>query len=98
MLEIIANALRAPSARLIEGCCGYYQNNKDEWGAYMTVWDAGHYHMISVSNGSNTPTKHEVAAALAWPPRYMKEEGRSRNSRGTSGSRAPARQEKHGYR
>ena len=95
MRDVIANALRSPHARIIND--GYYQNEEGIWGWYVTVWDAGHYHMISVSHVSNTPTKHEVAAALVSPTRYIKEEGRYRNSRGTLGYWATVKSGDHWY-
>ncbi len=76
MLEVVANALRSPSSRLIENCCRPYQNEKGEWGYCLTVWDAGHYHMISVSHTNETPTPEDVAEALVLPTRYVKEDGR----------------------
>ncbi len=85
MLEVIANALRSRSARLIEECCGYYRNSKEEWGCYLTVRDAGYYHMISVSHVDDVPKPEAIADALVLPTRYVKEDGRYRNARGTLG-------------
>jgi len=70
MLEVVANALRSPSARLIENCCRPYQNEKGEWGYCMTVWDAGHYHMISVShtNVANIKSRDNLQFNLSFLP------------------------------
>jgi hypothetical protein len=51
----------------------------------MTVWDAGHYHMISISHTNDTPTSEEVADALVSPTRHVKEDGRYTNHRDTLG-------------
>lgn len=75
MLAVIANALRSPSARLIEEGCRPYQNSKEAWGYCLTVWDAGYYHMISVSHVHDMPTPESVAAALASPTRKITDEG-----------------------
>ncbi len=80
MLEVIANALRSPSARCIEECCGYYRNSREEWGCYLTVWDAGRYQMISVSHVAEIPTRAAIADALVSPTKYVKEDGRYRNA------------------
>jgi len=85
MLDVVANALRSRSARLIEECCGYYRNSKEEWGSYVTVWDAGHYHMISVSHVDDVPKPAAIAYALVSPAKYVKEDGGYRNARGTLG-------------
>lgn len=97
MLEVVANALRSPSARLIENCCKPYQNEKGEWGYCMTVWDAGHYHMISVSHMNDTPTPEDVADALTSPTRHVKEDGRYKSRRGTLGYYATVQSGGHWY-
>jgi hypothetical protein len=97
MLEVVANALRSPSARRIDESCGYYQNSKEEWGCRLTVWDAGHYHMISVSHVDEIPTLATVADALVSSTRYVKEEGRYRNARRTLGYWATVKSGNHWY-
>ncbi len=97
MFEVIANALRSLSARRIEECCGYYRNSKEEWGCYLTVWDAGHYHMISVSHVDQVPTRAAIADALTSPTKYVKEDGRYRNARGTLGYWATVKSGDHWY-
>jgi hypothetical protein len=74
-----------------------YQNEKGEWGYCMTVWDAGHYHMISVSHTSETPTPEEVADALVSPTRFVKEDGRYTNRHGTLGYYATVQNSGHWY-
>jgi hypothetical protein len=64
MLDVIAHAILSPSARTIEGSCGYYQNKKGDWGRYVTVWYAGHYHLISVSHIHHVPPPKHIATAL----------------------------------
>jgi hypothetical protein len=97
MLEVIANALRSPSARRIEEYCLPYRNGKEEWGYSLTVWDAGHYHMISVSHVVEIPTLVAVAEAIESPTRYVKEDGRYRNARGTIGYWATVKSGDHWY-
>jgi hypothetical protein len=97
MLEVIANALRSPSGRLLEECCGYYQNAQDEWGYYLTVWHAGHYHMISVSHVNNIPSLPEIADALESPLARVTDDGRYRNRRGTLGYWATVQSGHHWY-
>jgi hypothetical protein len=97
MLDVIANALLQPSARIIEDCCGYYQNEKGAWGRYMTVWYAGHYHMISVSHICDVPTPEEVAKALVSSMVYLKDSGHYRNSRGALGYWATVQSGEHWY-
>jgi len=45
-----------------------HRNSKEEWGCYLTIWDAGHYHMISVSHVDDVPTRAAIADALVSPP------------------------------
>lgn len=98
MLEVIANALRSPSSRLIENCCGSYMNKKGVWGYYLTIWDAGHYHMISVSDVSDEiPTNESVANAITSPLRCVAEDGRYRNSKGHLGYWATLKTGDHWY-
>ena len=97
MLEVIANALRSPSARLIEECCCPYRNSKEAWGYCLTVWDAGHYHMISVSHIAEMPTRESVAAALASRTRKITDEGCYRNRKGTLGYYATVRSGQRWY-
>jgi hypothetical protein len=95
MLEVVANALRSPSARLIQNCCKPYQNEKGEWGYCLTVWDAGHYHMISVFHTNEAPTLEEIAEALVSPTRVVNEDGRYANRRGTLGYYATVQSRGH---
>jgi len=97
MLEVVANALRSPHARLIESSCGYYQNRKGEWGVYLTLWDAGHYHMISVSHIDSIPTNEEVAKALTSSEAHVVNDGRYPNRKGTLGYYATVRSGDHWY-
>jgi hypothetical protein len=97
MLEVIANALRSPSARRIDESCRPYRNSKEEWGYSLTVWDAGHYHMISVSHVDEIPTLATIAEALVSPAKDVKEDGRYRNARGTLGYWATVRSGDHWY-
>ena len=62
-------AIRSPHARIIND--GYYQNEEGIWGCYVTVWDAGHYHMISVSHTERMPTLDDIADALVDPDAYV---------------------------
>ncbi len=95
MLEVVANALRSRSRKFIRD--GFYQNGGDEWGYYVTVWDAGHYHMISVSHISETPALEQIAAALESPQRFLKEDGRYPNRRGHLGYWATVKSDGHWY-
>jgi hypothetical protein len=95
MLEVVVNALRSPSARTIND--GYYQNQEGELGYYVTMWDAGHYHMISVSHVGDVMTSREIATALESPLRNVTEDGRYRNSRGTLGYWATVKSGDHWY-
>ncbi len=95
MLEVVADALRSPTARFILN--DYYQNEQGVWGYYVTVWDAGHYHMISVSHTKSTPTLPEIAEALVCPGAYTESEGRYWNRHGTLGYYATVRSGEHWY-
>lgn len=97
MLEIVANALRSPHSKLIENCCGPYQNDRGEWGYHLTVWDAGHYHMISVSHTTEPPTLLEVAAALLSRRSQLVQSDRYYNRRHTLGWWGTVKGEKHWY-
>jgi hypothetical protein len=76
---------------------GYYQNSKEERGCRFTIWDAGHYYMISVSQIDETPTLASIADALVSPAKHVKEEGRYRNARNTLGYWATVRSGNHWY-
>ncbi len=95
MIEVVANALRSKSRKFIHD--GFYQNDGGEWGYYVTVWDAGHYHMISVSHISETPALEQIAAALESPQRFLKEDGRYPNRCGHLGYWATVRSDGHWY-
>jgi|SRR6266446_5044227 len=95
MLQVIADAL--DSGRIIEDHCGYYQNQNDEWGRYMTVWYAGYYHMISISHIHDVPKPKEVASALVSSAAYVKSDGRYRNRKGTLGYYATVKSGEHWY-
>jgi hypothetical protein len=95
MLEVIANALRSPTARVIHD--GFYRNDEGEWGYYVTVWDAGHYHMISVSHITDVQSPNEIATALESPLRNVTEDGRYSNARGTLGYWATVKSGNHWY-
>jgi hypothetical protein len=95
MLNVIANALRHPSARLIED--GYYQNKNEEWGYHLTVWFAGHYHMISVSHTLEPQSPEDIACALASREAVVYEDGRYPNARGTLGYWATVKSGEHWY-
>jgi hypothetical protein len=97
MLEVIANALRSRSARLVEECCRPYQNSKEEWGYCLTVWEAGHYHMVSVSHIDDMPTPESIATALLSCGREIADEGRYRNRNGTLGYYATVKSGDHWY-
>lgn len=97
MLPVIADALRSRSSRVIENCCGPYQNRKGEWGQHMTVWYAGHCHMISVSHIEEIPKLRDVALALIAPVACVADSGNYRNSRGTLGYWATVRSGEHWY-
>jgi hypothetical protein len=95
MLEVIAKALRSSHSRLIQD--GYYQNEQREWGYYVTVWYAGHYHMISVSRTETPPALLDIANALTSPTAYVDSDGRYRNRKGTLGYYATVRSGNHWY-
>ena len=97
MLEVIANALRSRSGRLVEECCRPYQNSKEEWGYCLTVWEAGHYHMVSVSHIDDMPTPESIATALLSRGREIADEGRYRNRKGTLGYYATVKSGDHWY-
>jgi hypothetical protein len=63
----------------------------------LTIWDAGHSHMISVSHTNNVPTPEELAEALVSATRYVKEDGRYTNRRGTLGYYATVQSGGHWY-
>ena len=85
MLEVVANALRSPAARVIEDCCGYYQNADGISGYRLTVWHADDYHMISISHFEEVPKLKEIARTLESPLAQVAEDGRYRNQRGHLG-------------
>jgi hypothetical protein len=95
MLQVVANALRSPSKRFILD--GYYRNEQEQWGYYLVVWDAGHYHMISVSRATETPAPRDIAAALDCPSAQVHTDGRYRNRRGTLGYYATVKSGDHWY-
>lgn len=95
MLEVIAKALNSPSSNTIHD--GYYQNEQGEWGYYVTVWDAGHYHMISVSHIDRVMPPHEIAQALLSSSAQIHTDGRYRNKKGTLGYYATVRNGDHWY-
>jgi hypothetical protein len=95
VLEVVANALKCPRARMIQD--GYYQNRAGVWGYYVTVWNAGHYHMISISDTESTPTLAAIAAALVSPTIHVDIDGRYRNSKGTLGYYATVKSGEHWY-
>src|SRR5437016_13115226 len=95
MLEVVASALRSPSRKFIHD--GFYQNAKEEWGYYVTVWDAGHYHMISVSHIDHTPELKEIAEALTSLDCELVQSGRYTNRSGTLGWWATTRSGEHWY-
>ena len=97
MLEVVAQALRSPTAVKIENACGYYQNEKGVWGSYLTVWDAGHYHMISISDTTEPPDLSLIANALESRTATISESGRYRNGRGTLGYWATVQSGDHWY-
>jgi hypothetical protein len=97
MLDVVANALRSPTARIIEECCGYYQNENGVWGYYVTVWHAGHYHMISVSHVEDVSKLNDIARALESPLKNVTEDGRYRNQRRSLGYWATVRSGDHWY-
>ncbi len=97
MLQVIADALLARSGRTIEECCGYYQNRKGDWGRFMTVWHAGHYHMISVSHIEDVPTSRDVARALVSPLAQICESDNYVNRHGTLGWWATVKSGGHWY-
>lgn len=84
MLEAVANALRSPTARVIEDCCGHYQNADGIWGYRLTVWHAGHYHMISISHVEDVPKVKDIARALESPLAKVAEDGRYATTVGIS--------------
>jgi hypothetical protein len=95
MRDVIANALRSPQARVIND--GYYQNEEGMWGCYVTVWDAGHYHMISVSHIERMPTLADIADALIDPDAYVQSDGRYPNRKGSLGYYATIKSGDHWY-
>jgi hypothetical protein len=95
MLEVVADALRSKSRRFIQD--GFYRNDDGEWGYYVTVWDSGHYHMISVSHISETPALDKIAFALESPQRFVKVDGRYPNRRGHLGYWATVKSEGRWY-
>lgn len=95
MLEVIADALRSSSSKLIDD--GPYQNREGIWGYYVTVWHAGHYHMISVSNTDRPQTPKEIAQALCSPLRELHDSGNYRNRKGTIGYWATVKCGEHWY-
>ena len=70
MLEVVANALRSRSRKFIRD--GFYENGGDEWGYDVTVWDAGHYHMISVSHFSETSRSGTDSSCARIPAEIFK--------------------------
>lgn len=97
MLEVVASALRSPSARLVERSCGFYRNREGVWGYYLTVCHAGHYHMVSISHVEAMPTLLDIARALESPLNDVTEDGRYRNRRGRLGYWATVRNGEHWY-
>lgn len=97
MLNVVANALRSPHNKVIENCCGPYQNEPGEWGYYITVWDAGHYHMISVSHVAEPPSLREVAAAITSPLAELVQADRYYNRRNTLGWWGTVKSGEHWY-
>jgi hypothetical protein len=83
MRDVIANALRSPHARIIND--GYYRNEQGILGYSVTVRDAGHYHMISVSHIERTPTLDDIADALIDPDASVHSDGRYPNRKGSLG-------------
>ena len=95
MLQVIANALRSPEAKFIQD--GYYQNEQGRWGYYVTVWHAGHYHMISVSHTETTPSLRDIAEALISSAAYVHSDGRYHNRKGTLSYYATVNSGDHWY-
>jgi hypothetical protein len=95
MLEVIAEALRSNSSKLIDE--GPYQNREGIWGYYLTVWHAGHYHMISVSHTDRPQSPRDVAEALTSPAVQVYDSGNYRNRKGTIGYYATAKYGEHWY-
>ncbi|HSC57403.1 MAG TPA: hypothetical protein VLC51_09370 [Nitrospira sp.] len=95
MLDVISNALKSPTAKVIQD--GYYQNEQGVWGYYITVWDAGHYHMISVSHTEQPLSPHDIAKALTAPEARIESDGRYQNKRGTLGYYATVLSGEHWY-
>jgi len=97
MLDVVANALSSPHARLLEDYCGHYQNEQGIWGWYLTLWHAGHFHMISISHTEEIPTLTEIATALISPAAHVDSDGRYRNRKGTLGYYATVKSGEHWY-
>jgi hypothetical protein len=95
MLQVIANALRAPTARQLFD--GYYQNEQGVWGYYVTVWQAAHYHMVSVSHTDSMPSLDQIADALTSPAARVHSDGRYVNRKGTLGYYATVESGDHWY-
>jgi hypothetical protein len=95
MLEVVAQALRSPSAKLIHD--GFYQNEHGDWGYYVAIWQAGHYHMISVSHIESVPSSREIANALESSSAYTSDSGRYLNRRGSLGYYATVKSGDHWY-
>jgi hypothetical protein len=92
---VIANALRSPHVRIIND--GYYQNEEGVWGYSVTVWEAGRYHMISVSHTERPPTLDDIADALISPDAYVQSDGRYPNRKGSVGYYATIKSGDHWY-
>ena len=95
MLEVIVNALRSPTRKFIQD--GFYRNKDDCWGYYLTIWHAGHYHMISVSHISEVPKLEDIAKALESPLRDVRDDGRYYNRKQHLGYWATVKSGEHWY-
>ncbi len=95
MLEVVANALRSPLRKFIGD--GFYQNRNGEWGYYLTIWHAGHYHMISVSQILDVPSPRSIASAIESPTRDIAESGNYINRKRALGYWATVKSGAHWY-
>ena len=75
-----------------------YQNEKGDWGYSLAVWQAGQYHMLSVSHINSVPSLQEIATALESPSAHTSDSGNYRNRRGSLGYYATVRSGDHQIR
>jgi hypothetical protein len=73
-IVMTSGGLTSPTAKVVQD--GYYQNDQGAWGYNVTVWNAGHYHMISVSHTDRPPSIREIAEALVAPNARIESDGR----------------------